>query len=142
MIDLQPSPAVVVARRVPAEALGDRIGRSIQQVRTSVSAAGVPSTGAPFVRYLSGGPDFSIEVGLPLDGPHSIPGLRTTLLPGGTAASLWHVGPYDGLREAFRRLEDWVDANAEPAGDPWEWYWTEHDADPPRTQIVWPVIPT
>lgn len=139
MIELKPTPAVVLARRARAAELGNKIGKAIQTLRTSVSAAGVSSAGAPFVRYLSEGPDFSIEVGLPLDAPHSIPGLRTTLLPGGTAASLWHEGSHDGLGAAFRRLEAWVRDHAEPTGDPWECYWTERDADLPRTQIVWPV---
>lgn len=139
VVELSPVPAVVLARKVRADALGDEIGKAIQRVEAAVTAARVPSAGAPFARYLTMGAEIEVEVGIPLVGSHSVPTLRATLLPGGSAATTWHVGPYSGLREAFADLEAWIDEHAEPAGAPWESYWTPHDAEPPRTQVVWPV---
>lgn len=139
VVELAPSPAVVLPRRVPNESLWDEIGRGIQRVRAAVTAARVPVGGAPFVRYLTMGSEIEIEIGLPLDGSHSVPSLRATLLPGGTAATTWHVGHYSGLPGAFADIEAWIADNATPAGDPWASYCTTHDADPPRTLVVWPV---
>jgi len=139
VVELAPTPAVVLPRRVATESLGDEIGRGIQRVRAAVTAARVPVAGAPFVRYLAMGPEMELEIGLPLKGSHSVPSLRATLLPGGTAATTWHTGPYTGLPGALADIEAWIAENATSAGDPWESYATAPDADPPRTQVVWPV---
>lgn len=139
LIGLTPTPAAVTARTVDRASLREAIESGIQRTRRAVTAGHVPTSGAPFVRYLSYSDEFDIEIGLPLDGPHIVPGFRTTILPGGTAASVWHLGTYEELRFVFDELRRWVESNATPAGDPWEWYWTPGDADPPRTQIVWPV---
>lgn len=139
ILDLTPMPAVVLARSVDRASLGAEIGSGIRRVRNAVTAARVPTVGAPFVRYLSYGEEFDIEIGLPLDGPHAVPTLRATILPGGSAASLWHVGSYTGLPAVFGHLRRWVEKNATPAGCPWERYWTAHSTESPRTQVVWPV---
>lgn len=139
LIDLEPQPAVVLALSADAGEATAAFGTAIGKVRAAVAAARVPAAGPPFVRYLGYGERIEMEVGLPLDGPHSVPTLRTTILPGGAAASLWRIGSHPGLEEALHLLERWVEDNATPAAAPWEVYWTEPDADPPRTQLVWPV---
>jgi effector-binding domain-containing protein len=142
VIDLAPTPAVVLPRTVQRNQLGEDIGRAMSRIQAAVTAARVPVAGAPFVRYLSFGEEIEMEVGLPLTEPQSIPSLRATILPGGPAASTWHLGPYDGLPEAFSTVREWVSENATSAGHPWEAYWTQHDAHPPRTQVVWPIQST
>ncbi len=139
VIELTPTPAVVLPRTVQQSLLGDNIGRALGRIQAAVTAARVPVAGAPFVRYLSFGPEIEMEVGLPLAEPQSIPGLRAAILPGGPAASTWHTGPYEGLAGAFTAVRTWIEANAASAGHPWESYWTPADADPARTQIVWPI---
>lgn len=135
VVTLEPTPAVVWARRVGRRSLDETVEEGIQRVRGAVTAARVPTSGPPFVRYVSFRPRLVIEMGLPLDGPHAVPTLRTTILPGGDAATLWKSPD----RDAFDDLRHWVEANALGTGDPWEWYWTEPDAARPRIQIVWPV---
>jgi effector-binding domain-containing protein len=139
VIGLTPTPAVVLERKVRRDRLGQVIDEGIRRVRAAVTAARVPTAGAPFVRYLETGEFFRIEVGLPLDGAHAVPTLRSTVLPGGRAASVWHVGPFGDLGESFSRLAAWVESSGLASGDPWEWYWTSADAEPPRVQIVWPM---
>lgn len=132
---LTPIPAVVEERSVHR----DRLGRAIDEGTRRVGAAGAPTAGAPFVGYLETGELFRIEVGLPPDGAHSVPTLRTTVLPGGQAAGVCHVGPFGDLGESFSRLAAWVGSSGSASGDPWKWYWASADAEPPRVQIVWPV---
>ncbi|MGA7271176.1 MAG: hypothetical protein WB239_08900, partial [Acidimicrobiia bacterium] len=91
VIELTPTPAVVLPRTVQQSLLGDNIGRALGRIQAAVTAARVPVAGAPFVRYLSFGPEIEMEVGLPLAEPQSIPGLRAAILPGGPAASTWHT---------------------------------------------------
>lgn len=142
VIELTPTPAVVLPRTIQQSKLGDGIGQALGRIRAAVTAARVPVAGAPFVRYLSFGPEIEMEVGLPLAQPHSIPGLRAAILPGGPAASTWHTGAYEGLAGAFAAVRAWVEANATSGGHPWESYWTPADAAPVRTQIVWPIQPS
>lgn len=139
VVELTPTPAVVLPRIVERHQLGDGIGQALNKVQAAVTTARVPVAGAPFVRYLSWRSEIEMEVGLPLFEPHSIPSLRAAILPGGPAASTWHVGSYEGLPAAFGAVRAWVTDNATGAGHPWESYWTAHDADPPRTQVVWPI---
>lgn len=137
--ELTPTPAVVLARRYERDTLDQTIDEAIRRVRKAVTAARVPTAGPPFVRFLSIGDRGEIEVGLPLDGPHVVPTLRATILPGGTAASAWHRGDESGILDLLRLVERWVADNGTPAGPPWVWYWTPGDSDPFRAQVVWPM---
>lgn len=139
VVSLTPTPAVVLGRKTARRSFEKATIQGIQRVRRAVAAARVPTAGPPFVRYLSLGPRPDLEIGLPLDGPHSVPTLRTTILPGGEAASLLHTGPPDELAASLEELARWVERHAATAGDPWQWYWTEPDAEEPRIQIVWPM---
>lgn len=135
VVHLEPNPAVVWSRRVDRASLGEVIEAGTDRVRRAVTAARVPTSGPPFIRYLSFSTRLDIEIGVPLDGPHAVPTLRTILLPGGEAATLWHTHHGDAIAE----LRRWVEANAAATGDPWEWLWTASDAAEPGVQLVWPV---
>jgi effector-binding domain-containing protein len=139
VITLEPTSAVVLPRTVRRSALSDAIGPAVDRATSLVAAARAQPSGPPFVRYLAFGEDVEMEIGFPVESPQNIPALRSTMLPGGTAASTWHEGPYSGLPAAFAAVETWIDEQGATAGKPWEIYWTAHDADPARTQIVWPV---
>lgn len=138
-VDLAPTPAVVSARRVSRSNLGDEVAAGIRKVRAAVTAARVPTAGPPFVRYLTRDEEPEIEIGLPLDGSHAVPTLRATILPAGTAAVTWHVGPYEKLFVTLAELEEWVVTNGHPGGDPWVWHLTEPDAEQASIQVVWPM---
>ena len=139
MITLEPTSAVVLPRTVRRSALSDAIGPAVDRATSLVAAARVQPSGPPFVRYLTFGDEVEMEIGVPVESPQSIPALRSTMLPGGTAASTWHEGAHSGLPAAFSAVQHWIEEQGGAAGKPWEMYWTSHDADPARTQVVWPV---
>lgn len=141
VIDVEPTHTVVLPRRVRSGVLPEVIGPAIDRATSLVTAARLTPGGPPFVRYLSFGEEVEVEVGFPTDRPQSVPALRSSMLPGGRAASTWHVGPYSGLPAAFEAVTRWIEEHGAVPGRPWEWYWTPHDEDPPRTQVVWPVDP-
>jgi effector-binding domain-containing protein len=64
-------------------------------------------------------------------------------LPGGPAAVTVDIGPYEQMAPAYRALTSWVSSHGgEPAGDPWEVYYTDpaSESDPAtwRTEIIQP----
>lgn len=137
--DLSPVPAVVTARHVSGSRLSEEVESGIMKVRAAVTAARVPTVGAPFVRYLAMGDEPEIEIGLPLEVPHAVPTLRATILPGGSAATTWHEGPNGQVLSILADMGSWVDANGGSGGDPWVWHLTEPNAEPSRIQVVWPL---
>lgn len=139
IVDIEPVHAVVLPEPSVPDDLGETISRSITRVTSFLGASRVSPSGPPFVRYLEWEPQRRIEIGFPVATPEAVPGLRSTVLPGGETAHLLHVGPYDDLPAAFTRLREWVETNAEHRSAPWESYWTPHGDDSPRTEIFWPV---
>ena len=85
-----------------------------------------------------------MEVGFPTtDGVMPTGEVSVSSLPGGLAAVMTYVGPYDEMEDAYRALADWVAAHGgEPAGDPWEVYLSDPAREPDpqrwRTEIVMP----
>lgn len=139
IVELDPTPAVVLTRTSPGSNLGETIESATRRVRAAVTAARVPTSGPPFARFLSTDERPRIEVGLPLASAHAVPTLRATILPGGRAATLWYE---DGTADALARvteLRSWVDRYEQSGADPWVWFWTEPDAGTGRAQVVWPV---
>ncbi len=64
-------------------------------------------------------------------------------LPGGPAAVLTYIGPYDEMEAAYAALAEWVArSGGEPTGDPWEVYFSDPAQEPDprrwRTEIVMP----
>lgn len=138
VIEVQPVPAMVLARTLSGSDWPGAVARGISRLRRSIAAARLSTAGPPFLRYRTLDP-LEFEVGIPVDRPQSVPGLRTAILPGGLAASVDHVGPIDDLPTVLAELADWVDRSAESAGRPWQWHWTELDHAEARTQIAWPI---
>jgi AraC family transcriptional regulator len=54
------------------------------------------------------------------------------------------VGPYDGLRDAYAAIEQWMGREGyKPAGAPWESYVTDPGEVPNpaewKTEVFWPI---
>jgi hypothetical protein len=66
---------------------------------------------------------------------------RVRRATGGAAVATWHVGPHDGLGDAYRRLEGWLKAHGRaPDGAAWEVYrWIDAGVEP--TPSAWPAPP-
>ncbi|MEO6379463.1 MAG: GyrI-like domain-containing protein, partial [Caulobacteraceae bacterium] len=76
-----------------------------------LGAHGLKPAGAPFFRYYAIGADgvLDLEWGVPLAEPATGDArVRPGDLPAGQYASLIHVGPYSGIRDATASLHQWI----------------------------------
>ncbi len=144
--DLAPCTTAVLRSTLAVAEIGPFIGRAVEAVASALAAQGIAATGPPFARYQRAGEDaFAVEAGLPTASAVSPGGeVLASSLPGGPAAVMTYLGPYDELAAAYGELADWIaERGEEPAGDPWEVYHSDPAKEPDperwRTEIVMPV---
>lgn len=138
--------AAIVRVEIAQAELKDAIGVALREIADAGREAAVAWAGPPFVRYLSwGGPRLVAEVGVPVTRPMPHLGrVESGRLPGGTVASVIHVGPYETIAatygQAMQRIGELGHA---PTGPMWEVYWSDPSAEPDpstwRTEILIPV---
>lgn len=142
-------PALVLAKRMPVTlpAIGRVLSMAFDEVYRTVEARGGASDGPPFVIYhgMPAGDDpFDIEVCAPIRAAIEPPsGWQLKTLPGGTFASLLHVGPYDSVGEGYEVLSAWISSHDLAfAGPPREVYLSDPDtpSEQIRTVIEFPVF--
>lgn len=138
--------AVVRGKGVPMTELTGFYDRAFGQVSEVIEAQGLQRTTAGFGRYLGEPTDtVDLEVGFGTEPAVTATGdVVASSLPGGRVARVTHVGAYDGLGGAWRRLYEWIEAQElAPAGWMWEEYVTmpTPDSDPAtmRTVLTWPL---
>ncbi|MCZ7646303.1 MAG: GyrI-like domain-containing protein [Planctomycetota bacterium] len=143
---LQARPVVAIRRVTTPEKIGDTCREIFGILGPKFAAGEFPMAGPPYARYFSFSPErVELEVGAPVAKPMPSQGeIAAGELPGGRAATLLHVGPYEGLKDAYPRLERWMKEQGHAcAGAPFEVYETdpsrEPDASKWRTRIYWPV---
>lgn len=121
-------------------------GQLINRVMQYVGANGGKVGGPPFTRYMEmDGESVRMWVGFPLRA--EIPGsdeITVDHLPGGTIAMTTHVGPFDKLGKAHEAVLAWIEqSKLEQAGPPWEYYWTDPEAEPDpdnwKTEVFFPL---
>lgn len=156
MVELEPSPTLAIRIVVPMASLdlGAEFRRWMPALDEYVEERGLERTGPVYGRYFQYGPDkVDVEIGIPLAtspadlepiGAGRLATIGTSSLPGGTAASVTHVGSYAGLGKEYDRLHDWIHAQGREEGvAPWESYTDDmaHTADPStlRTEVTWPL---
>ena len=141
--------ALVLAKRQPVRLsdIGWTLGAAFGEAYGHLGAHGGVPNGPPFVIYHglpAGNEPFDIEVCAPVK--HSVDppsGWALTELPGGTFASLLHVGPYDSVRKGYDTLLAWLATNdLVVAGPPREVYLSDPLTPPEqiRTVIEFPVV--
>lgn len=143
---LKERPAATIRVTIDEQDIAAQLAVLFGEIGRHVSQGGGSMAGPPFTRY-HGRADGKVdmEAGIPLKS--AVPAAGRVLdarLPGGRAAVAWHVGPYQELRRTYARLEQWMAAQGlQPAGAPWEVYWTDPGIEPDpqkwRTQVLWPV---
>jgi len=150
----QPTVAVRVQRPISELDLGELFDFHLPNIADGIANRGAEPAGPPYGRYHEFGPEqVDVEIGIPVSMP--LAGLRaiaeceagelgSSELPGGSAAVCVHLGPYDGLSEAYDRLHDWIHASGRDEGPgPWESYIDDPsevaDASQLRTELVWPL---
>ena len=143
--DLVERTTAVVRSTVELGGIGPFVARSIAEVARVLAGQGRPSTGPPFARYHRAGAEvFDVEVGFPTEAAVTeTGGVVASSLPGGPAAVMTYVGPYEEMEEAYAALVAWVaDRGGKTAGDPWEIYLSDPAEEPDpaswRTEIVMP----
>ncbi len=55
--------------------------------------------------------DADFEACLPVRSAKEVDGISTRLLPGGRCLTLLHLGPYENIGDAYRRVKDHITAN-------------------------------
>jgi effector-binding domain-containing protein len=140
---LQPSAAIRATLSVPE--IGAWYGPTLGRLAAWLGQRGIPIVGPPYARYHRlGEARFEVEAGFPVaapvDGDEEV---HASSLPAGRQARTVHLGPYEGLGAAYEALEAWVaERGGEPAGDPWEVYESDPNAQPDpatwRTQVLLP----
>jgi len=153
--DLAPQPVLVVRRRVKRSDIAATIGAVLPNIFQYAQQRGIALSGHPFTRYVEIGHGLlTIEPGMRVTGAGPAPSVAAPVpadsvvvedtLPGGSAATTVHAGPYETLQDAYAALETWIEAQGlTRAGAPWESYITDPGEYPDpkdwRTEVCWPV---
>lgn len=146
IVDREPQHAAAVRGELPVEELPSFFGDAFTKVMTAVAAAGGQIVGPPFGYYPAmPGAVVVVEAGFPTSAPVEASGdVHGLVLPGGPAAVVVHVGPFDALEQTYAELMAWMaDRGHRPAVGMWESYLSDPEAEPDpstwRTEIVWPL---
>lgn len=143
--ELVESTTAVVRSTLTITEISEFLNQALSEVSRVLSAQGISPTGPPFTRYhpLEEG-KFSVEAGFTTSGTFTAIGqVVPSTLPGGSAAVMTYLGPYDEMEAAYRELEEWISRQGgTPTGDPWEVYFSDPAQEPDpqkwRTEIVMP----
>jgi effector-binding domain-containing protein len=142
---LHEQPTAVRTATLPVAEFGPWLGKTLGGVATVITAHGAYPAGPPFARYHQLAADrFAVEAGFPVSAAIGADGdVLPSQLPGGPVAVTVHTGPYEQMAPAYEALAAWVSSHGgEPAGDPWEVYFSDPAAEPDpatwRTEIVQP----
>jgi effector-binding domain-containing protein len=140
------STAVCLAT-LPVADIGPWLSGAYGRVAGLLGAQAAGPAGPPFARYhLLGDERFEIEAGFPSMRPvEPSDEVKASSLPGGPAAFVVHIGPYDEMGPAYEALTAWMrDRGVEPNGDKWEVYLSDPVAEPDpstwRTEIYAPYV--
>ena len=143
---IQPQQIVGIRTENTMDKLPELLGSLFQEVFGYIQKNGQEPAGMPLTIYHNvDGDQLDFECGMPVAAP--IAGterVRAGELPGGTVATVTHMGPYDDLGETWMALKDWIAAEGlQEAGSPWEVYVTDPGSEPDpskwRTDIFFPV---
>ena len=137
IVERQREDTAVVTGHVAVDGIGAFVGAAFGDVMAALGGR-VPA-GMPFARYAMVDDGFDIEAGFPVAGPIAPSGrVAPGTLPGGTVATVMHVGPYGEVSGAYEALEQWLAANGwTPDEAPWEAYFDGPEVAEPRTLVSW-----
>jgi effector-binding domain-containing protein len=128
VIERAPQPYICVPRTVTMATLPSAADE-IPGLLAWLATHGTEPAGPPFIKYnvIDMARELQVEAGVPVAAPVAGDGqVRAGTLPGGRYAAVTHVGPYDQLVPAVRRLLDWAqgqgltwDKQDSPEGQRW-----------------------
>lgn len=127
IVTVTESPTAVVRGTVPMQEITAFYDRAFGTIAEVMADQGVMARAALGL-YLSPPTDVvTLEVGFVVDSTLTPEGeVVPSVLPGGEAARMTHLGPYEGLPGAWGGFLSWVgEQGRAPAGPLWEIYLTE-----------------
>lgn len=141
--EVPPRPCVFIRRRIKQDALGEFFMEAMPKVFGFAFQNGGPA-GPPFARYPEWGvDDCVVEAGVTTNAPVAAEGEITSGTFGGCKAIVTvHVGPYDGLKQAFYKLAEYAEQNGHPRRVPFEVYIDDPGSKPEaelRSELYWPI---
>jgi len=146
IVTLSPMSVALVREIVPMSELPGFFGRAYRTVAETAGKQGIAITG-PAMGVYYGMPTDTVEVGAGFPTARLVTatnGVSAETLPGGRAAQILHVGPYDALQQTYGRLMTWLE-DQKLRGGPvmWESYLTEptpgQSQNTMLTRISWPL---
>lgn len=137
LTDLSRQPAAVVRAQVAPPDLPDFLGHAFEEVLAVIDQQGRAPAGPPFGRYVPNEGGFAVTAGFPVDAEvHPSGRVTPDELPGGTAATTLHSGPYDAVAAAYDATTVWLaDHGLTASGTPWESYFDDPGVAVPRTEV-------
>ena len=143
---LSEQPYLGIRATATMDQLSAVMGPLFGEVYGYIQQSGQVPAGMPFtIYYEMKGNSVEFECGMPVATP--IAGtdrIKAGNLPAGKAATVTHIGPYEGLGQTWTKLAKWIDSQGlQAAAPPWEVYVTDPGAEPDqtkwRTDILFPV---
>ena len=146
LIERAAQPTAVVRATIPVTEIPAFLGPAYGKVMQALAAQGIAAVGPPFAYYLHA-PTATIEIeaGFPVATPCAPKGeVAPGELPGGSIATVTHVGPYEAMMATYEQLKTWVGAQGLTLQEGmWEVYLSDPQQQPDsskwQTEIYWPV---
>lgn len=149
LVDLSPQPTAAIRYQASMDKMGEGMGEVFGKLMQYLQTHNLQPAGMPYSTYPAMEPDeqgnWQVISGIPVTGPIQPEGdIMSFELPGGRAATITHIGPYEKLEQSYRTLGQWVEEHElTPAGAMWEVYLTDPSSEPDqakwRTDIFFPV---
>ncbi len=144
MVEFENTPCLAIHSQVANDIIGMAVGKAIREVAEHITNNGSSPSRAPFVFY-HGFDDkvTTMDCGWPVaaDIPET-DSIKVFHLPGGKAAHVRHVGPYEGLMGTYQKLMLFLEEEGLKAGPMWEYYLNSPEEVLPQeliTEIYWLV---
>jgi effector-binding domain-containing protein len=121
--------AAIVHLTIPKAAIQKEMGPGIAEVRAALAAQNIKATGPWFTRHYKIDPDiWDFDIGVPVAKPVAATGRVTNgELPAVTVARTIYHGGYEGLADAWPRLDAWLAAEGRKGAG---WLWEMYLVDP------------
>jgi effector-binding domain-containing protein len=120
--------AAIVHLTIPKAAIRTEMGPGIAEVRAALAAQNVAATGPWFTYHHRMDPEvWDFDIGVPIATPIAPTGrVKNGELPAATVARTVYHGGYEGLGEAWPKLDAWIATQGrQAAASLWETYLTD-----------------
>jgi effector-binding domain-containing protein len=139
--------AAVVHLVIPRADIQKMMGPGIAEVRAALLAQNIAAVGPWFTHHSRMDPAvWDFDIGVPIGAPVAPTGRVTNgELPAATVARTIYRGGYEGLGDAWPKLDAWIVAHGrKPGASLWETYLTDPTANPNpasyQTELTRPLV--